>query len=215
LFHCSRFSAKQNARYALLVAMPTLPGAAAVLLASGLLGAAPTSFVTGYALNTPAVRNDFAGWVGMKLTVGPNPLAVASLGRICVANNTLSHTVKLVNTADGSDFPGATVSLNMAGCTAGQFVYGAVGTVTLGAGSSYYLVSQESYGGDSWYDQGAIAATNDAAVNGSVYFYGGSWIPIDSANTSYVPPTFQYSVVTPVTQYLLTTNVLPAGGGAL
>ena len=34
---------------------------------------AATSFVTGYALSGQPLRNDFAGWVGMKLTVGANP----------------------------------------------------------------------------------------------------------------------------------------------
>ena len=81
----------------------------------------------------------------------------------------------------------------MAGCTPGQFVYGAINPVTLPAGASYYLVSQETQGGDRWYDQGAISAATAAAVNSSVYFYGGNWFPVNSANTSYVPPNFLYS----------------------
>jgi alpha-galactosidase len=176
---------------------------------------AATSFVTGYALSGQPLRNDFAGWVGMKLTVGANPLAVSALGRICAANNSQTHTVKFVNAGDGSDVAGASVSLNMAGCTAGQFVYGAVSGVTLPAGASYYLVSQESYGGDRWYDQGAISTTNDGLVKSSVYFYGGNWIPINSANTSYVPPNFQYTVAGATPQFLLTTSVSPAGSGSI
>jgi len=176
---------------------------------------AATSFVTGYALSGQPLRNDFTGWVGMKLTVGANPLAVSALGRICATNNSQTHAVKFVNAGDGSDVAGASVSLNMAGCSTGQFVYGAVSGVTLPAGASYFLVSQESYGGDRWYDQGGVSATNAAAVNSSVYFYVGNWIPINSANTSYVPPNFQYTVAGAAPQYVLTTSVSPAGSGSI
>ena len=81
------------------------------------------------------------------------------------------------------------------------------------AGTSYYLVSQETQGGDQWYDQGAISTTTVAAVNSSIYFYNGNWYPINSANTSYVPPNFQYTTGG-APQYLLTTTVSPAGSGS-
>jgi hypothetical protein len=29
-------------------------------------------------------------------------------------------------------------------------------------------------------------------VNSSIYFWGGNWIPINTTNTSYVPPNFLY-----------------------
>ena len=32
------------------------------------------------------------------------------------------------------------------------------------------------------------------AVNSSVYFYNGSWIPVDAPDTSYGPPNFLYSL---------------------
>jgi len=127
----------------------------------------------------------------MKLTVGANPLTVSLLGRICVANNALTHTVKFVNASTGSDVSGASASVNMAGCTPGQFVYTSITPITLAAATSYYLVSQETQGGDQWCDQGAVSSTNVAAVNSAVYFYNGTWYPIGSPNTSYVPPNFQ------------------------
>jgi hypothetical protein len=133
----------------------------------------------------------------MKLTVGANPLTVSALGRICLANNALTHTVQFVNASTGSVVAGASASVNMAGCTAGQFVYSSISPVTLAAGTSYYLVSQETQGGDLWYDQGSVSSTGDAAVNSAAYFYSGNWYPINSANTSYVPPNFQYSVNAP------------------
>ena len=152
------------------------------------------AFVTNYNLNSASLRNDFSGFVGMKFTVGASPLPVISLGRVCVAGNTGTHTVKLVLASTGIDVPGASAPVGMAGCTAGQFVYSALGgPVTLQANTAYYLASQEASGGDRWYDLNGITTTTDAAVNNSVYFYAGSWNVIDVANTSYVPPNFIYS----------------------
>ena len=102
----------------------------------------------------------------------------------------------------------------MAGCTAGQFVYSAIGSITLPARASYYLVSQETQGGDRWYDQGAISTANVATVNSSVYFYNGSWYPIGGGNTSYAPPNFQYLTATPP-QYALTTGVSSVASGTI
>jgi hypothetical protein len=151
-------------------------------------------FVTGWGLNSPVLRNDYSGWVGMALTVGSSPLTVSSLGRICAAGNSMTHVVKIVNAATGGDVAGASVTLNLAGCTAGQFVYGTVNPTVLPAGGSYYVVSQEFYLGDRWYDSGTISTTLAAAVNSGIYYANtGIWVPYGPANSSYVPVNFQYS----------------------
>ena len=164
-------------------------------------GPPPTTFLTGYLLNGPRLRNDFGGWVGMKLALGANSLTVSSLGRICVAGNSQTHTVKFVNAGNGLDVPGGSTSVNMAGCVAGQFVYGAPGSsFTLQANAAYYLVSQEINGGDQWYEAGAISTASDAAVSNSVFSSDSSnWNSAYWANTSYVPPNFKYSIVSAVT----------------
>jgi hypothetical protein len=149
-------------------------------------------FVTAYALNGPSLRNDFAGWVGMKLTIGASSVSVKSLGRICVPGNSATHTVKFVNATNGRDMTGGSASLNMSGCATGQFVYSDLASpITLEAGASYYLVSQETAGGDRWYDLGDVATTSVAAVNQAVYGTGTGWFPLGSAGTSYVPPNFK------------------------
>ena len=159
---------------------------------------ASTNFLKGYALSGQSVRNDFSGWVGMKFTVGGNSLLAATLGRICVPGNSGTHTIKFVNAITGIDVSGGSILLSMSGCAAGQFVYGALtNPIALLANTSYYLVSQEAMGGDQWYDYGTISPGPDAAVNSSVYFNGTAWIGVGSANTSYVPPNFQYSVGVP------------------
>jgi hypothetical protein len=153
------------------------------------------AFVTTYNLNNTPLRNDFSGFVGMRFTVGSAPLDVTSLGRVCVAGNSGTHTVKFVLASTGVDVPGASAAVNMAGCSAGQFVYTALGSsITLLANTAYYLASQETAGGDQWYDHGLLTTTTDAAVNNSVYFYFGNWYAIDGANSSYVPANFIYSL---------------------
>ena len=165
-----------------------------------------TSFVNGYNYSHPNLRNDYAGWVGMALTVGARALAVNSLGRVCVAGNTGVHAVKFVSAATGTDVPGSQVSVNMAGCAAGQFVYVAPASpLTLSAGAAYYLVSQEVIGGDQWYDRGTIATSTDAAVTNSVWLSGSVWTTAAGPNTAYVPPNFTYTVVT------ATTPATPSG----
>jgi hypothetical protein len=103
--------------------------------------------------------------------------------------------VKFVNATNGQDVAGGSAAVSMAGCSAGQFVYVSLpGTISLPAGTSYDLVSQEVAGGDKWYDLGMVSTTSDAAVNNAIYYYNGSFVSISSANVSYVPPNFQYLV---------------------
>jgi hypothetical protein len=128
----------------------------------------------------------------MKLTVGANPIAVSYLGRICVMGNSGTHTVKLVSVATGIDVAGGTAAVNMSGCVPGQYVYTALpAAINLTGGSAYYLVSQESSGGDRWYDFGGITTRSVATVNNAVYSSGASWLPVGGANTAYVTPNFK------------------------
>jgi len=102
------------------------------------------------------------------------------------------HTVKFVVANTGVDVPGGSASVNMDGCTPGQFVWSALPSpISLSPGASYYLVSQESAGGDLWYDVGGITTMSIANVTNAVYQYNGVWYPIASPNFSYVPPHFK------------------------
>ena len=149
-------------------------------------------FVTGFNTGT-ALRNNFGGYVGMKLTVGSNPLVVYSVGRACALGNSQAHPMELVNASNGAAVPGGSATVSMSGCQAGQFVFATLNPpITLPAGGSYYLVSSEFYGGDEWYDLGNITTTAAASVNSSVYGYGGGWYGAGGTSTSYGPVNFQY-----------------------
>ena len=154
-------------------------------------------FVT--SANFGTVRNDFSGWVGMRFTVGSSAITVSQLGRIVVSGNSGSHTVKLVRASDGGDVPGGSTTVSTAWATAGQFQYGSLGAgVTLGAGESFYLVSQEMAGGDQWYDWNTeIVTTSAASVTAAIYGFGpGAWGSVNSANRSYIPLNFTYTTAT-------------------
>jgi hypothetical protein len=162
--------------------------------------AAPPSGGTTTALVTSAtggsVRNDYNGWVGMRITVGGTPMSVSQLGRMVAPGNSGSHTVKLVRVSDGQDVPGGATTVSTSGAAAGQFQYGTLSSpVTLSSGESYFVVSQEFAGGDSWHDwQSDIATTSAASANAAVYGSGpGAWGLIWASNRSYGPVNLRYS----------------------
>jgi hypothetical protein len=151
-----------------------------------------TSFVTSYVQG--ALRNDFSGWLGMKFTVGPTPITVSALGRIFIAGNAGTHTVKLVSASNGADILGGAVSLAMAGGVAGQFKYVSLAnSITLPANTAYYLVSQEIPGGDRWATSTTTVATTPAATcNGALLSNSASWTLRLPANTCFGPLSFLY-----------------------
>ena len=164
-----------------------------------------TPVVTGFTPGT--LRNNYAGWVGMQLTVGATPLTATALGRIYVAGNTGSHTVELVNAANSSVVASAAVS--PAGI-AGQFSYTPLSSpITLTPNTTYYLVSQESNGGDQWYDYGPVTATSAASIPSAEYGSGGSWAPYGSTNQSYGPVNLTYTLATVLES--ITISASPTG----
>ncbi len=153
------------------------------------------AFVLDYNQNNQALRKDFTGFVGMTLKVGAAPLNVTSVGRVCLPGNSQTHTVKFVNATTGVDVPGGMAPVNMAGCVASQFAYtNLTAPLALQANTTYYLVSQETTGGDQWFDQGTLKTTTDASVTGAVFSNGGGYAKQPGLNNSYGPPSFQYSL---------------------
>ena len=167
-----------------------------------------TIFVTGTTLGT--LRNDFSGWVGMQITVGPNPLIVGSLGRMVAPGNSGSHAMKIVDANTGLDLPGATVSVKTTGTTAGMFAYSLLpGPVTLNANGVYFILSQETQGGDKWYDIDTVAqVTSDASLISAAYGTASPFTPIGSSGQLYGPLNFQYITiaVTPAAVALTTSE---------
>jgi len=154
------------------------------------------TFVTSYTLGTP--RRDSPLFVGMRITIGQNPLTVTGLGRMMAPGNSLTHTLKIVQASDGLDLPGGTTSINMAGGVEGHFKYASLpAPVVLTPGASYYIVSKEEVGGDWWYDYNSTVSTSRVAyVNSAVYGSGPGWVMVGSAGRCYVPLDFLHEPVT-------------------
>jgi hypothetical protein len=154
-----------------------------------------TPLVTGVTVGS--LRNNWSGWVGFQFVVGDTPLMVTELGRWVVSGNSASHTVKLFY-ADGTAVPNGSVNVSTAGQPAGQFAYAALGTpVILAAGTTYALMSQESSGGDSWYDGPNTWITLAAGASDVVAAYGSNPPPYTTtvAGRSYGPPGLRYGTV--------------------
>lgn len=150
-------------------------------------------FITGRVLGTS--RSDFNGWIGMRFTVGSRPLSVTSLGRMVSSGNTGTHSLKIVLASTGQDVAGTTVSVDTTAGTSGKFLYGALTSpVTLASGATYYLVSQETSGGDSWYDVNTTITTSADGTGGpGVFGFGpGAWYTYGATNHSYGPVDFTY-----------------------
>jgi hypothetical protein len=141
-----------------------------------------TSFTVG------TLRNNSGLAVGTKFTVGGTGITVTSLGRICVSGNSGSHTVLIANSS-GTTLTSATV--NMSGCSAGNFIYTTISNYALPASTSYYLTSQESNGGDQWYDATSVTSTAAVTINDACY-YSGSYTTIGATGYSYVPVNLKY-----------------------
>jgi hypothetical protein len=154
-------------------------------------GCTPVNLVTGVTLGWPG--NDFTGWQGLRLRVGTNPLAVQSLGRIYLSGNTQNHELRLVEVASGSTV--ASVIWTPAGGVDKQIKYVALAApVTLAANAEYNLASQESLGGDRWYNSSTVVSTTSAgAVSSAVYSSNGKiWQTTGSAGHTYGPVSLQY-----------------------
>ena len=157
-----------------------------------------TTFVQDKTLGT--IRNNLTGWVGMKFTTGAAAVTVTSIGRVYVAGNTGTHTVKLVNVATGADVAGGSVSINTStGTPSNGFKYASLAApVILAANTAYYLVSQETSGGDQWYDSNTVLTTTTiATVNNAVSRPNNQWVAAGGANNSFGPVDFKYSSTTP------------------
>jgi hypothetical protein len=159
-----------------------------------LSGGPPAAFVTSTSLRG-SLRADFSGLVGMAITVGNSPLTVTSVGRLVVSGNSLTHTVKFVDSA-GVDIPGGSATVNTAGGTPGTFVYATLGApITLSANTTYFIVSAETSGGDKWYDyyHTTVATTSAASVIGPIWSSGSGYNFVSGyPGSSYVPVDFQY-----------------------
>ncbi len=169
-----------------------------------------TSYVTSFASGT--LRNDYNGWVGYEFTTGSFSLTITALGRLVQSGNTQSHELALIDASSGDTV--ATVTVDTSGATAGQIEYASLTTqVTLLPNHEYYLVSQETSGGDDWSDKNATftdignnVAVADGPANGDSLSDVGSSNGNSPSQNAFVVLDFQYATVLPTAPANLTAT---------
>jgi hypothetical protein len=154
--------------------------------------------VTGETLMDP--RNDFTGWVGMVIVPQGTDRNVTAIGRYCLAGNTGSHDLKIVD-ANGVDVPNTKGVVELFGKTPNQFVYAALDQgPALKANLKYYVLSYETSGGDQFYDfttTVSLSSDNFFAVSSAVFGDPTAMTPIPytetgGPNQSYGPVDIHY-----------------------
>jgi hypothetical protein len=121
--------------------------------------------------NPPPVRNDYTGWVGTIIQPVAN-VRVTELGRWRSPMNDQNHQVKIVDAQDGTDVPGAIVIVSLVNQPDNAFVFAPVpSAIALAGGHSYYLLTQEVTGGDTFldYTTTTVVPTADVLIQGAVY----------------------------------------------
>lgn len=172
------------------IAVTQMPRAA-LTNSSGGGGGGGVAFITSQGLGS--LRSDFPAGVGFKFTAN-STITITQLGRWVVAGNNQTHQLDLYDISASDTVPAASVTVNCSGATSGQYLYGTLSSsITLVSGHVYAVLSNESVGGDQWYnDNTTVSFTAAGTVNGSV-FYAGSVSPSTSGNFSFVPVNFIYT----------------------
>jgi alkaline phosphatase len=172
------------------------------------------SFVTGVSL-AGRMRNDFSGWLGMRVEVGSDPVMVTALGRWVVEGNSGVHELKLVRANDKTDVPGGMALVDLDGVAPGAYHYGnLVAPVELAGGTAYYVLSREHAGGDWWYNNSSRLTTAEVGSVASAVWgtLAGTWGELDVVNQCYVPLSFKY-LLQP--KSLVVSSTRDAVGGAM
>lgn len=142
---------------------------------------------------TPStLRNNYSGSVGLSFTPSVN-MHIVSLGRFVVPGNSQSHTLTLYPHFSCTTLGSATIATSNS--ASGTFAYGAITPVSVTAGTRYDIVSDETSGGDQWYDQTTYMISNASDATAYVSIYGSAcpW-NANATGKAYAPVNFQYTV---------------------
>jgi hypothetical protein len=129
----------------------------------------------------------------MAVKVGNSAITVTSVGRMVAPGNSQTHSLKIVNASNSTDMVSTT--LNLQGLSSGSYAYATLASpVTLSANSTYYILSQEVWGSDQWYDNDTTVTTTQAGTVTSAVYCTTTlpYIITSTSNHEYVPVNFTY-----------------------
>jgi hypothetical protein len=134
-----------------------------------------------------------AGFFGMEILVGSNPIKVYSVGRVIKLGMAQSHDVIIIDAQTMEEKGRAPVDKTLP--PVGDFVYRMLSSpVTLSANLRYYVLSEEFAGGDPFYEQDTVVTTRpEASVQNAIENSGpGVFTTAGGPGHSYGPVSFQY-----------------------
>jgi len=152
------------------------------------------AYVNQYFLNgkrniTIGDAGNYAGWVGMKITVGPEAMIVTALGRIYGEASDAKHNMIIIN-ADTNEV--VIDNVKITGETKGKISYvNLPKPVVLQAGMSYYIATDVMSWTDEWYDSTTITTNSAAQLKGAVLMGLNGWEFFD-VPVSWGPVDFKY-----------------------
>jgi hypothetical protein len=145
------------------------------------------------------IRNDYSGFVGMKIKVGGKDIKIMELGRYFEKTNTQSHELQIVDHKTNQVLGSALIDMSKGKADSLGFKYASLKTpIILKANMEYDILSKENLNGDKWFGR-----TNGNMAKGTVgpvaqvliQIYGGK-PPFTQAgnavNQTYGPINFKY-----------------------
>jgi hypothetical protein len=144
------------------------------------------------------IRNDFTGPVGMVIQIAGTPVTAIGLGRIVVSGNSGTHALTIADSVTGFTIPGASATVDLAATAAAPnaFAYAIFpGPIVLNANTEYYILTQETAGGDQWFDLDTTVLTSNVASVTSAVFGDGitPFVRGGGAGHSYGPVDLLFS----------------------
>jgi hypothetical protein len=160
LIGCLGFSYRQ------LVQLTTVPSAG---------GGVTTYTIIPSPVPSTSLRSDYSGLVGFCATA-TRDLTITKLGRWVVSGNSQTHTVYVysgdyVGGVNSSTTVLGSVTVNTSGATVGEVLEVVLSSpISVASGATITVVSEETSGGDQWYERGVYTFSADfTACN---YAYG-------------------------------------------
>jgi hypothetical protein len=152
----------------------------------------PGSFLTRLSIGT--IRNDHQGRVGFKMTVGSRDLIVRQIGRFRAPGNIGIHTLRIAQVSSPFQECITSVNTGAAAIDALGFQYGPFQTpCRLLATQQYRVTTEETSGGDYWYDyDNRMRTESDGAITGSTYRVGQTDYDTNDPNRGLGPVNIVY-----------------------
>ena len=160
-------------------------------------------FLNGNRNITTGDAGNYAGWVGIKVTVGDRPIIVTAMGRITGPGSDATHNMIIVE-----------IKTNTVVIDSVKVIRGKVGEIAyadlpkpivLQANTSYYMATDVMSWSDQWYDATTVTTSSVAKIDGCVLMGLKDWETFQIPGVSWGPVSFKYVAMDEPTTVAKTT----------